>query len=254
MYPVLWAPFGFEISTFGVMMAVGFLVAAWIVGKRLAEQGLDPELSSTILVYAVLCGVGGAKLYFVIDTIVREGGDFWALLFNRAGLTWFGGLMGAVLGVTVGVRIHKISLSAVAAAVAPATPFGQACGRIGCFLVGDDYGRGTNAWYGVAFPRGMPPTIDAYGNVFTVHPTMLYEVAWLVAIGALLWRRRKASPFLFGEYLVLAGIGRFAVEILRINERVALGLSEAQWISIAMMVIGSAMWIRARRATDPALL
>ncbi len=247
MYPVLWAPFGFEISTFGVMMAVGFLVAAWIVGKRLAEQGLDPELSSTILVYAVLCGVAGAKLYFVIDTIAREGGDFWALLFNRAGLTWFGGLMGAVLGVTIGTRIHKISTGAVAAAVAPAAPSGQACGRIGCFLVGDDYGRGTNGWYGVAFPKGMPPTIDRDDNVFTVHPTMLYEVVWLVAIGALLWRRRKLSPFLFAEYLVLAGIGRFAVEILRINERVAFGLSEAQWISIAMIVIGSALWLRASR-------
>lgn len=252
MYPVLWAPFGFEISTFGVMMAVGFLVSAWIVGKRLAEQGLDPELSSTILVYAVLGGVAGAKLYYVIDTVVREGGDVWALLFNRAGLTWFGGLMGGVLAGALGTRIHKISTRAVLAAVAPAAPFGQACGRIGCFLVGDDYGRATNGWWGVAFPKGQPPTKDDFDRVFTVHPTQLYEVAWLVAIGALLWWRRKASPFLFAEYLVLAGSGRFAVEILRVNTRVALGLSEAQWISIAMIGIGSVLWLRASRKPAPA--
>jgi len=244
MYPVLWEPFGFPISSFGVMVAVGFLVSERIVARRLAEQGLPRELSSTILLYAVICGIVGAKLYYAVDMALQADAgaadEFWRSLFSRGGMTWFGGFIAGVLGVAIGTRLHGIATSAVASAVANAAPFGQACGRIGCFLVGDDYGRPTDAWYGIAFPEGLPPT------TIPVHPTQLYEVAWLVAIGSLLWRRRAASPFLFAEYLVLAGIGRFAIEILRVNPDVALGLSAAQWIGLAMVAAGSALWLRAR--------
>jgi phosphatidylglycerol:prolipoprotein diacylglycerol transferase len=242
MYPVLWEPFGFAISSFGVMMAIGFLASAWVVSKRLAEHGLDPELSSTILVYAVIGGVLGAKLYFVVDTLLREQGhSFFALLIDRAGLTWFGGLIGGVLGVMIGNRLHGIPNPIVASCVATAAPFGQALGRVGCFLVGDDYGRETDLPFGIAFPKGAPATH------VPVHPTQLYEVAWLVLAGWLLWRRRSRSPFLFGEYMILAGVGRFAVEILRTNARVALGLSEAQWISIALVLAGGSAWLWAAR-------
>ena len=93
MYPVLWEPFGFAISSFGVMMAIGFLLSERIVARRLAEQRLDPELSSTILVYAVIGGVVGAKLYFAIDAALRGERYFFDALFDRAGMTWFGGFM-----------------------------------------------------------------------------------------------------------------------------------------------------------------
>ncbi len=247
MYPVLWEPFGFAISSFGVMMAIGFLLSERIVARRLAEQRLDPELSSTILVYAVIGGVVGAKLYFAIDAALRGERYFFDALFDRAGMTWFGGFMGGALAGTIGTYLHGIPTGPVLAAVATAAPFGQACGRIGCFLVGDDYGRPTAAWYGIAFPEGAPPSL------VPVHPTQLYEVVWLLLIGALLWRRRKASPLLFAEYLVLAGAGRFVVEILRVNPRIALGMSGAQWIGCAMVVIGSAAWLIAvrRSATRP---
>ena len=252
MYPVLWEPFGFPISSFGVMMAVGFLVADRIVARRFAEQGLDRELSSTILVWAVVCGVLGSKIYYAIEFSLRGEGSFWGLLFDRAGMVWFGGLIAGTLGVAFATKLHGISTSVVAAAVANAAPFGQACGRIGCFLVGDDYGRPTTAWYGVEFPNGAPPTVDALGNVYAVVPTQLLEVAWLVGIGALLWRRRKTSPFLFAEYAVLAGIGRFFVEFLRINDPVAFDLTGAQLIGLAMVVVGGAFWLRARPAQPAA--
>jgi phosphatidylglycerol:prolipoprotein diacylglycerol transferase len=248
MYPVLWEPFGFPISSFGVMMALGFLVSDRVVARRLAEQGLDRELSSTILVWAVVCGVIGSKLYYAVEFSLRGEGSFFGLLFDRAGMVWFGGLIAGTLGVALATRIHRIPTGAVAAAVANAAPFGQACGRVGCFLVGDDYGRRTDAWYGVAFPKGAPPTIDPItGEVFAVVPTQLIEVAWLVAIGVILWRRRGASPFLFAEYAVLAGLGRFFVEILRVNPPAALGLSGAQWIGIGMVALGGAFWLRAKR-------
>lgn len=248
MYPVLWEPFGFAISSFGVMMAVGFLVSDYVVARRFAEQGLDRQLSSTILVYAVVCGVIGSKIYYAIEFSLRGEGAFFDLLFDRAGMVWFGGLIAGALGVTLATRIHNIPTGAVAAAVANAAPFGQACGRVGCFLVGDDYGRRTEAWYGVAFPKGAPPTVDPDGTVYAVIPTQLLEVAWLLLIGAILWRRRSTSPFLFAEYAVLAGVGRFFVEILRVNLPVAFGLTGAQLIGVAMVGIGGAFWLRAKHA------
>lgn len=237
MYPILFEIFGFPISTFGVMMAVGFLVSAWIVARRLGEYGIDPEQSSTILIYAMLGGVVGSKLYFAVDESLRTGLPFLPLLFSRAGITWYGGLIGGTLLVMLATRIHRLPTRLVANCVASAAPFGQACGRIGCFLVGDDYGSPTERPWGVAFPLGAPPT-----NV-PVHPTQLYEVAWLLLLGALLWRRRRTSPFLFGEYLVGAGLGRFAIEFWRVNERVALGLTEAQWIALGLVALGSLGWL-----------
>ncbi|HEY8120048.1 MAG TPA: prolipoprotein diacylglyceryl transferase family protein [Myxococcota bacterium] len=240
MYPVLWEPLGFAISSFGVMMAIGFLVSERVVARRLAEQLLDRELSSTILLYAVVGGVAGAKLYYATEVAIRGEMSFFPALVSRAGMVWFGGFIGGTLAVTLATRIHGIPTRAVADAVANAAPFGQACGRVGCFLVGDDYGQPTDAWYGVAFPQGAPPT------TVPVHPTQLYEVAWLLLIGAVLWRRRKSSPFLFAEYFVLAGAGRVAVEILRVNPSIAFGMSGAQWIGSAMILIGGAAWWVAR--------
>src|SRR5262245_12735624 len=180
MYPILFHFFGFPISTFGVMMAVGFLVSAWIVSRRLAEYGLDPEYSSTILIYAMIGGVLGSKLYFAVDESLRTGQPFLALLLSRAGITWYGGLIGGTLLVTTASRFHGLPTRVISSCVATAAPFGQACGRIGCFLVGDDYGRPTGVPWGIAFPEGAPPT-DV-----PVHPTQLYEVAWLLLVGALL--------------------------------------------------------------------
>lgn len=247
MYPVLFHVFGYPISTFGLMMAVGFLVGAWIVGKRLTEFGHDPEFSSTILIYAMIGGVLGSKLYFAIDQWALGTMPFLDALLNRAGITWYGGLMGGTLAVTLATRIHALPWKMVSSCVASAAPFGQACGRIGCFLVGDDYGRPTDGWWGIAFPEGAPPT------TVPVHPTQLYEVAWLVLAGAVLWRRRKTSPFLFGEYLMVNGFGRFFIEMLRVNPKVGLGLTEPQWIGVGLVVLGAAGWMYYRGRPDEAL-
>jgi phosphatidylglycerol:prolipoprotein diacylglycerol transferase len=228
------------------MVAIGFLVSDYVVAKRFRELQLDPELSSTILIYAVVFGVLGSKVYYATEFTLRGEAEFWPALFSRAGMVWFGGLILGTIGVTVGTKLHQIPTASVAAAVANAAPFGQACGRIGCFLVGDDYGKPTDAWYGIAFPEGSPPTL------VPVHPTQLYETAWLLFIGAVLWKRRKASPFLFAEYGVLAGIGRFAVETLRVNKPVAFDLTGAQLIGLAMIAAGGAAWLYARANAEPA--
>ena len=244
MYPILFHVFGYPISTFGLMMAIGFLVAAWIVGKRLAEYGQDPELSSTILIYAMIGGVLGSKLYFAIDQWALGTMPFSDAFLNRAGITWYGGLIGGTILVVLATRIHEIPTRMVSSCVANAAPFGQALGRVGCFLVGDDYGRPSDVPWAVAFPLGAPPT------QVPVHPTQLYEVLWLVLVGTLLWKRRKKSPFLFGEYLAANGFGRIIIETLRVNPKVALGLTEPQWIGIGLIVIGIGGWLYFRNRPE----
>jgi len=247
VYPILFEPFGFPISTFGVMLALGFLAGTALVARRFRELDLDPDLATTMMIYCMVGGIGGAKLYFAIDVSFREpGASFWSLLVQREGITFYGGLIGGTLAGYLGTRIHGIPTLIFANASCMACAVGQAIGRIGCFLVGDDYGRPTDLPWGVAFPEGAPPVFEP------VHPTQLYETAWLLPVTALLWRRRNRSPFLFGEFVALNGLGRFFIEFLRLNPKVAWGLTEAQWIAMTLVFAGCASWVYFQRRAPTA--
>jgi phosphatidylglycerol---prolipoprotein diacylglyceryl transferase len=239
MHPELFRIGDFVISTFGLMMATAFLVGSWITARRMKEVGLDPDLATTLLVYVMLGGILGSKLYFAIDVSIREGRPFTDLLFARDGITWYGGLiLGTIVG-AIGTRIHGVSVVTMMNCVAPAVAVGQAIGRVGCFLVGDDYGRESDLPWAVAFPLGAPPTPPGV----RVHPTQIYEILWLLPVAFVLWKRRDRSPFLFGEYLVANGLGRLVIESLRVNPKVLLGLTEPQIVGIALILGGSASWL-----------
>jgi phosphatidylglycerol:prolipoprotein diacylglycerol transferase len=190
----------------------------------------------------------GAKLLWVSEHFQEE--PFTQLLFSRGGLSWFGGLIGGIgAGLAVILR-RRLPVVPVLSAATPALAIGHAIGRIGCFLVGDDYGRPSNLPWAVAFPKGLPPT-DV-----PVHPTQLYEAALLLPIAWLLfrWRRRDADDaFVLGCYLVLTSVLRFVIEVIRVNERVALGLTVAQWASIGLAIAGVCLLriSSGRRAASP---
>lgn len=243
MYPELFTIplLNWPISSFGAALAIAFLVGYWIAIPRMQEEGLNPEDAANMLIWIMIGGVVGAKLYYAIDTSIRDEGEFLDSLFSRAGMTFYGGLLGGALAGVLGCIVYKIRVAPFANAAAVSVAIGQAIGRIGCLLVGDDYGRATDLPWGIAFPRGLPPVH------YPVHPTQLYEFAWLSLVTAFLWARRKQSPSLIGEFLCLNGAGRAVIEHWRVNPRVALGLSEAQWIGIALMVLGSVLWTMARR-------
>lgn len=237
MYPELFRIGDFAVSTFGLMLAVAFLVGAWITSRRLAEEGLDPETAWTVLLYVMIGGVLGSKLYFTVDMWLRTGEPFTRFLLSRGGITWYGGLIGATALGAWGCRRHGIPVKTFADSAAVAGAVGQSLGRVGCFLVGDDYGKVSDVPWALAFPRGAPPSFEP------VHPTQLYEIAWLLPVAAFLWRRRRRSPFLFGEYVALNGLGRLVIENWRVNPPMAFGLTEPQLIGIGLMLLGMGGWL-----------
>src|SRR5688500_780446 len=194
MWPTLVRIGNFEITTCGLMMFLAFVVCGWILARLFRRYGLQEELASSIVVAGAIGGIVGAKVYYAI--LFRD----WRLLFDRAGLVWYGGLIGGFLAASFVVLRARVDYFKAADAAAPALSLGYALGRIGCFLVGDDYGRPTDAWFGVAFPKGAPPTTAAslreFGvfvdpaipgyQVLRVHPTQLYETfAALLMFGLL---------------------------------------------------------------------
>jgi phosphatidylglycerol:prolipoprotein diacylglycerol transferase len=183
----------------------------------------------------------GAKLLWVFEHLGEEPAA--DLLLSRGGMSWFGGLAGGVLAAVVVMHWKRLPKLAVVAAATPALAVGHLVGRIGCFLVGDDYGRPSDLPWAVAFPEGLPPTTTP------VHPTQLYEAAALIPIAfALLRMRRNGSNdrAVLGTYLVLAGALRFLIEFIRINERVIGPLSVAHLASLAAVTVGGVLLLSAR--------
>jgi phosphatidylglycerol:prolipoprotein diacylglycerol transferase len=243
MHPVLFHIRDFEISSFGVMVALGALIGLWIFYRELEARSL-PATALDAAMAGLFAGLIGAKLLFVAEHAGQE--PVLNLLLDRAGLSWFGGFAGGVgVGMLTLVR-QKLPVLRVLGASTPALAIGQMFGRFGCFLVGDDYGRPTSLPWGLAFPEGSPPTL------LKVHPTQLYEAAFLALLTALLvhWSRRGLPDrLLLARYLILAGAARFMIEFIRLNPRVALGMSVAQLASLGLLGTGLLLWTQHSRAT-----
>jgi phosphatidylglycerol---prolipoprotein diacylglyceryl transferase len=238
MYPVIGRIGGFEITSFGLMVALGFLAGLWVFRRELRGRGLPPDLENAALIGAA-GGLLGAKLIWVIE--FSGTAPFTDLLFSRAGLSWFGGFVGGITAGIGALRYMRAPLLPALASAAPALAVGHMLGRVGCFLVGDDYGKPSNLPWAVPFPKGLPPT-DV-----PVHPTQLYEAAFLAVLAAgLIHARRNGVPdrAVLGSYFALAGGFRFLLEFIRINERVFAGLTLAQIFSL--VVAGMGMWLLAR--------
>lgn len=255
------------ITSFGVMMVVAFLVATAVMRRRLNELDRDPRLADDIMVASLIGGLVGAKLYYVaLYWQISPAGPL-PLLFSRGGLVWYGGLIGGAAAVVWMVRRRAdASIPFAADLAAPALALGYGIGRIGCFLVGDDYGRPTDSWIGIAFPNGEPPTTagnlrERFGvdvpaaipdtQVLEVYPTQLFEVAAGLAIFALLWRLRDhahRAGWLFAIWLAAAGLERLFIEIFRAKDDRLLGpLTLAQLISLLLVALGAALWWHLRR-------
>lgn len=249
-----------NITGYGVMMMVGFLVGGWLIDRELRRRSWHFDYAADITVAAVIGGVLGAKLWYVAAT--QDTGA----LFSRGGLVWYGGFLGGALAVLLNGWRHGVPTRWTLELSAPALAAAYALGRVGCFLVGDDYGRPTSLPWGVQFPQGLPPTTAGamardFGEaippgvgpetLLAVHPTQLYEAIAMIAVFMLLWRlrtHRNGTGWLFGIYLTLAGAERFLVEFVRAKaDHVSAGLTMAQFTAIGLIVLGlvaTAKWRR----------
>lgn len=267
MYPYLfympdWVPLlgGAPITTFGVMMFCAFLTGGFLMRPLMQREGIDPERAWDVIFMAVIGGIVGAKAYYVLLNWRELLADPRHMIFSRGGMVWYGGFLGATALIVWDTLRAKLPLGKVADVVAAPLAFSYAVGRMGCFLVGDDWGRPTDLPWGIKFPRGTPPTtvasiersfgitvdpalVQKYGDVIPVHPTQLYEIAISSAIGVFLWRKfghRHRHGWLFMLWLVLAGGERFFVEIFRAKDDRFFGpLSLAQVISLALIATGA---------------
>lgn len=283
MYPVLftiphWIPLlgGAPVTSFGVMMLLSFMTAGFLLRVQFEQNGFDPERAWDFVFAAVIGGIGGAKIYYILLNWPRLMEDPASLIFSRAGLVWYGGFIGALLLILWQVRHYKLPLGKMADLHAPPLCIAYAVGRIGCFLVGDDYGRPTAGWFGVAFPEGSPPTrvdvlegyfgvevdpaiIEQFGQIVPVHPTQLYEVGMTTIMFLILWRlrnHRHRAGWLWWLWMAMAGVERFLVEIVRVKDDRFFGaLTMAQVISLILIAVG--IWGMARlwnndQSTQPA--
>ena len=241
MYPTLFRIGTFEITTFGVLVAAGALVGLWLFRRELLRRGL-PEATETAALAGVIGGLVGAKLLWTIEHVGSE--PVAAMLLSRGGMSWFGGLLGGVGTALFVLLRQRAPIVTVLAVATPALAIGHAIGRVGCFLVGDDYGRPSDLPWAVAFPLGLPPT------AVPVHPTQLYEAVALLPIAWLLrrlLRRGVGDAAVLGTYLVSAGLLRFAIEFVRVNVRVVGPLTVAHLIALGLIVVGTVLLLAGRR-------
>jgi phosphatidylglycerol:prolipoprotein diacylglycerol transferase len=227
------------LQTFGLMFALAFLAAGVLIAKRLKEIGKPVDWAYEMGFSALLGGIVGSRIYFVIQNYDSVKGDLIGNLFSGSGLVWYGGAIGGALAVLAWARYRDFLGFTLLDLAAPALALGYAIGRCGCQLSGDgDYGKPWNGPWAMSYPDGTVPTDR------TVHPTPIYETL-AMGLGAwILWqlRDRFRAGVLFATYLVYAGAERFLVEFVRRNNDVAVGLTAAQLESLGMALIGL-VWI-----------
>jgi phosphatidylglycerol:prolipoprotein diacylglycerol transferase len=261
IYPLTFQLGPLTVTGYGLMMMVAFLMAGWAIQRDLRARGLDEEYAADIVFAAVLGGIVGAKLWYVLLT-----GD-WDALLRRGGFVWYGGFLGGAAAVLLNGWRKGVPARWTMELTAAPLALGYALGRVGCFLVNDDYGIPSTLPWAMRFPQGLPettvanlermhvrfpPGTDPF-QVVAVHPTQLYETALMLAAFAWLWRlrdHRHATGWRFGLYLVLAGCERLLVEFVRAKDDRLLGPFTLAQATSALAIAAGAYLLWRLRAPD----
>ena len=248
MYPKLFEIGPVPVYSYGLMLGITFLVASSLFNRELKRNGMDENISVTITFLCLIGGIVGSKLFYVIEEWNFGGGLPLSsyltkdVLLSPSGLTFYGGLIFAIVLVLIYCRSKKLSVLKMFDLMAPGAAIGYGFARIGCHLSGDgDYGIPVNGtmweFLGYSYLNGTVPTKPGV----LVHPTSIYEFIAAIFIFLFLWKSRdkyKTSGIIFAYYLILSGIERLIIEVIRLNPRIVMGLSQAQIISLVMILIG----------------
>lgn len=265
IYPFIVHVGGLTITGYGIMMMAGFLMGGWVYATELTRRGIDTGIAWDTVVLAIIGGLAGSKLYYAIS--VAD----WRAFFTRGGLVWYGGFFGAAAAVFAWMGWKRLPIRTLLDAISPALAVGYLLGRVGCFLVNDDFGRPTTLPWGMIFPHGAPPStainLERMFHVtlppgtpplelLAVHPTQLYEIALTFVVFVLLWRwreHRHAPGWLFGVFLIGSSVERIIVEVFRAKDDRVLGpVSVAQLLSMGLIAVG--VWVMTMTRHRPAAI
>lgn len=259
VYPFVLHLGPLELTGYGLMMMVAFLMAGWAIQLDLRERELDEDYAADIVIAGVIGGLVGAKIWYVLLT-----GEPDALL-RRGGFVWYGGFLGAVGAILLNGWRRRVPARFTAEICAAPLALGYALGRVGCFLVNDDYGIPSSVPWAMKFPSGLPAStvmnLQAMGvkfppgtdpmQVVAVHPTQIYETALMLLVFWWLWRRRHhghATGWLFAWYLAFAGAERFLVELVRAKDDRLLGSFTLAQATSVLLIIGGGLLLLKWRA------
>jgi phosphatidylglycerol:prolipoprotein diacylglycerol transferase len=248
--------FGFHLPTFGLMLWLAAVAAAFVMDRNFKRAGLDADAVGMVAITALL-GIVGAKLWHVIDTPAEFRAYGWRVLWDSAGFAWYGGLLFGISTLMFQGWWAKIGMLRTLDLAAPAAAIGYAIGRIGCFLNGDDYGTLTRLRWAVVFPSGTEAYTAHLSNGWIrpgdswslpVHPTQLYASLLGLGLFAILgsWRAKRPGDRLW-LFFLLYGASRFLLEYFRGDFHPVLGaLSLPQLFSLGLIAAGIILGTRGR--------
>ena len=232
------------LGTYGLMVATALICAFFILRADFARRKVSADAEAIIGITG-LSGLAGSRLYHLLETPREFFADPWPQLFSTMGFAFVGAIIGGFLALVLLARKFRMSPLLMLDAASPAAAMGYGIGRIGCLISGDgDYGIPTSLPWGMSFPNGIVPTTQR------VHPTPIYEFLVAILIFWILWRlgarglkTHAPDGIIFAAYLVLTGIARFLVEMIRINPRSFYGLTNAQAASVVSVIAGVVLFV-----------
>jgi phosphatidylglycerol:prolipoprotein diacylglycerol transferase len=262
MYPRLLSTPFFTVHTFGVLLASAYLAAfAWLTraGRR---DGLDADALASLGFTAIAGAIIGAKALMILrdySGYAAAPSDLFSLSMLTSAGDFYGGFVGALIASAIFFRRHpELPFWRTADLCGPAIALGQAIGRIGCFMAGDDYGRPTNLPWGVAFTDIDAARIGGAPLGVKLHPVQLYESVVCLVLFAFLVRvsrRKRFDGEVILAYTLLYAMARFALELFRGDADrgfVANGLlSTSQFIALILGAATIALWLVRRRNALP---
>ena len=265
MYPELFRIGNFPVNTYGVLLAIGLLLALFVAARLAERDGLPRERIYDLGLWTIIGGLVGSKIlmFFTEDNV-----HIFSLDFLRSGGVYYGGFLGGFVALAFLIHYYKFSFWKVADAFAPGVALGQFFGRQGCFSAGCCWGKPTDLFWGVHFTEQAHentgvPIYSSDGGALHLHPTQLYESFAMLAVFAVLFylhRKKRFNGQVLIGYMILYPIVRFTIEFFRDDPRGDLfgltsltGLSTSQIISL-LVAAGAIIFMiwRLKKVSTPA--
>jgi len=259
MHPELFSIGPITIYSYGVMLAMSYLLGLWLAMRRARQCGLDPSRVLDLGIYIIIAALIGAKLLlFIVDFDQFTGSMSDLMSLARSGGVFYGGLILAVVVAFWYIDRHRLPFWTTCDIFAPGIALGHVTGRLGCLAAGCCYGSPTNVPWAITFTNPLAAANVGTPIGIALHPTQVYEAsAELLILGLLIGTERRGRPFTgrtFWAYMFLYAVSRFIVEIYRGDPRGMLfGFSTSQFISLVLapLSLGMLAWLSRKESNPP---